>query len=286
MKPPKKEHKLWVPTDPADQFPGCNHGNNTCPVPVADGNGQVNWIPWSNDKGESGVVPELGWAYETVTTETVIREGYTETVVVPGGSKTVEIPESTITVTTPGGTQTITTEPTTQTVVVREAWTETVVKEPERVETTEITTPAWTEVVRAAYTSTLVQELKESANTYGVFGGYRYQYSNNVVVGVEANYSKSSNISASFDDKVYDFDLNTFSIEAQAGYAYKRFLPYVGLGYASTDGDGALMASVGVDYAVTDNIIIGAKYTHYKYDDLKTWNADADTVSVRVGYKF
>ena len=238
----------------------------------------------------NGAGLDLSAYHDKTTYETTVitKPGYveetTETIITPPGKHTYEevyVKE----------------EGRVETEVVKEAWeevkilkpagTETVVVKPGYIEEKVVEVkPAWTEVVRAAYTSALVQELKESANTYGVFGGYRYQYRNSVVVGVEANYSKSSNISASFDDKVYDFDLNTFSIEAQAGYAYKRFLPYVGLGYASTDGDGALMASVGVDYAVTDNIIIGAKYTHYKYDDLKTWNADADTVSVRVGYKF
>lgn len=246
--------------------------------------------------GEAGDNQRLSKNHAThtiVTTNTVTTvdkearvEKTTKIEDVPGGTYTYKVP--------------VIKEPARiETKTVKEGWTETVllergstVTETETVvvtpETTETITvvPAWRELVSAAYTSTFVQELKDSANTYGAFGGYRYQFKNNVVVGAELNYWKGSDINATFDNVNYNFDMNTVSIEGQIGYAYKKLLPYVAVGYASTDGDGAWLAAVGADYALTDDWFIGAKYTHYKYDNLRDWDADANIVSMRVGYKF
>ena len=245
------------------------------------------------EAGDNQRLSQYQATHTTVTTNTVTTvdkeawiEETTKIVDVPGGTYTYKVP--------------VIKEPARiETKTVKEGWTETVLLEPgstvtetETVvvtpETTETITvvPAWRELVSAAYTSTFVQELKDSANTYGAFAGYRYQFKNNVVLGAELNYWKGSDIDATFDNVNYNFDMNTVSIEGQVGYAYKKLLPYVAVGYANTDGDGAWLAAVGADYALTDNVIIGAKYTHYKYDNLRDWNADANIVSLRVGYKF
>ena len=282
--------KLWTgdgSTIP-EKHRGVCQGDSKCPIPV-EGTGSWTSNGWTGEwaQGEVGrttVVTKPAWT-ETVTvkdawTETVtVKDAWTETVIV-----------------TPERTESKITEPWTETVTVKDAWTETVVVEPERTETV-VTRPAWTEtkevvvkdawteVVGTAYTATVL-DLKDNTNTFGAFAGYRYQWSNRVVAGVEANYTKTNGVEASYGAENYRFDLDTVSIEAQAGYAMGRLLPYVAVGYASTGGDGGWMAAVGADYAITDRLIIGAKYTHYEYDDLKSWDADLDNVSLRLGLKF
>ena len=99
----------------------------------------------------------------------------------------------------------------------------------------------------------------ESATSYGVFGGYRHQYTNRVVVGIEGNYSKTDNFDveqfAAIDGS------ETWGVEAQAGYAFDRILPYASVGYARVAGEEGVSLGLGVDYAMTDNVIVGVKYT-------------------------
>lgn len=275
--------KIWKPTDPKDQYPGCNHGNNTCPVPVP---GSGEW----NDKGQWTGDWERGEVgRETVTIRDAWTETSTETVIVTPGRTETEIVRDSWTetvVVTPGRVETVIVEPgRTETEIVSAARTETIIVEPERRET-RIISEAWTEVVRAAYASTFVQEMKESANTFGVFTGYRYQFSNKAVVGVEANYARTNGVRTSFEQESHRFDLKTVSIEAQLGYAYARFLPYIAAGYVKTSGDDGWLAAAGVDYALTDNVILGIKYTRHDYDNLQGWKATNDTISARVGWKF
>ena len=265
--------KLWVPTPEAERFPGCDGGNGTCPVPVP---GTGTW----NDRGEW----QGDWAYGEVGRETVVIRGpWTETIVVS--------PERTETVVTRDPwTETVVVRPeetVTEEVTVKEAWTETVVVSPERTVTREVVTrEAWTEVVTAAYTSSVVQEVAENANSYGVFAGYRYQRADRWVLGVEGSYTHLSNVSATFDETNYDFNLNSVGLELQAGYALGRWLPYVSAGVVSTGGDTGWTAGAGLDYAVTDRLLVGVKYNHADYSDLNGWEAETDTVSLRAGWRF
>ena len=135
---------------------------------------------------------------------------------------------------------------------------------------------AWTETVSEAWTETIVERAKENGTSYGAFVGYRHQFSNNVVVGGELSY--------------FDGDSDAKMAEVQGGYAVGRALPYIAAGYAevskgSWKSDGAAV-SLGLDYAVTDSWIVGAKYTHFDLGDKGDIAADANMVSLRVGYKF
>lgn len=122
----------------------------------------------------------------------------------------------------------------------------------------------------------------DDATSYTVFANYRYQFNNNIVGGVEGTYSKTENF--------FDLDgTEVYGVEAQAGYAFGRVLPYVGVGYGKAWGDTAVSWSVGADYAVTDNVIAGVKYTRTDigdFENVKNFDVDVDTVTLRVGYKF
>lgn len=125
----------------------------------------------------------------------------------------------------------------------------------------------------------------DSTATYGVLGGYRHQFQNDVVVGAEASYAKTDNLFESGG-------VENFGAEAQVGYAFDRVLPYVAAGYNKVDGEDATSIGAGVDYAFTDNFVAGVKYTRTDVGDYinpvdaTEFGADVETVSVRALYKF
>lgn len=122
-------------------------------------------------------------------------------------------------------------------------------------------------------TTTIAEALKDDANSFGLFAGYRYQFSSNVVTGIEARYSKG------------DF-ADVAAIEGQLGYAFGRALVYGAAGAAHADGGNGWQAAVGLDYAITDSLFVGARYTKQDFGDLSGWKADSDAVSLRVGFRF
>ena len=122
----------------------------------------------------------------------------------------------------------------------------------------------------------------------GFQAGYNHQFTNNVVIGVETdvafgdlNYS-SVWLTPTGPDTTYlgQGDLDWLgSTRARLGYAMDRWLPFatVGVAYAGIDfveshfgvvhgrGDATLVgwtAGAGVNYALTEHLIIGAEY-HY-----------------------
>ncbi|MCK0209214.1 porin family protein [Starkeya koreensis] len=149
----------------------------------------------------------------------------------------------------------------------------------------------------------------------GVQAGYNYQFTNNVVLGVEADFEFGSlndklNYSA-FDAGLADQDfgsietkIETFgTVRARLGYAMDRFLPYVtgGLAWGTvkvsenwssfTDGaydpffSGSASKSQtlwgwtiggGLEYAVTDNWTVKAEYLYADLGDIN-WDSAANT---------
>ena len=174
-----------------------------------------------------------------------------------------------------------------QEVIVEEAWTETVTE-------TVVIEEAWTEVVSEAWTEQLTENFSKDGNAYGLFAGYRHQWQNNFVGGIEAFYGRNSanEFSISGIEGPMKFGKDIYGAELQAGYAINRALPYAAVGYANVLDEGALTLSLGLDYAVTDRVIVGAKYTHFDIGDIKSidnlrkFEADGNLVSLRAGLKF
>lgn len=106
------------------------------------------------------------------------------------------------------------------------------------------------------------EEIKRSHTTYGVFAGYRHQWPNNFVGGVEASYIHSS-------------DYDSARLMGQAGYAFGRVLPYLTVGYDFEEEDVAY--GVGIDAALTNRLIGGVAYTKA---------GDTDRIEARLGWKF
>lgn len=153
----------------------------------------------------------------------------------------------------------------------------------------------------------------------GVYVGYNYQFTNNVVLGIDADFAWTG-----ADDSVTTFaggapsgGLDTEldwegAVRARLGYAVDRFLPYVAGGVAfgrldsqAFDAGGASVGSadetntgwtlgVGLEYAFTDNFIGRAEYRYTDFGDFdfdaggNDFSTDLTTNDVRLGiaYKF
>lgn len=144
--------------------------------------------------------------------------------------------------------------------------------------------------------------------------GYLHQFGNNIVLGVEGDIRYVDlDASAPCDNPAFTCHAKQdweASIRARAGYAVDRFLPYVTGGVAFTHFEGAVSSAVttfpdeanltgwtlgaGIDYAVTDTLIVGLEYLHADYgkhdftydvlyDDV---SVKTDTIRARFSYKF
>ena len=159
-------------------------------------------------------------------------------------------------------------------------------------------------------------------STSGAVGGkvgYNYQFTNNFVVGAEASlvavFNKgSADTLAGIGETINVSTDWQAQIVAKAGYAADRFMPYVKGGVAFLHADDVFYDSVddgrtdplsrtyigwtigvGVDYALTDNLILGVDYA---FADFGSHNFENDqlgptilkpsthTVSASLSYKF
>lgn len=150
----------------------------------------------------------------------------------------------------------------------------------------------------------------------GVYGGYNYQMSNNIVIGAEldvvyTNVDGSGQIflapGVPFPGATATEELNwSGAARLRLGYAADRFLPYIAGGVAFGDIDISNNAGgpsfgdtftgwtigVGLDYAMTDNLLLRAeyRYTDFGNESFDDFGAEVDlkTNEVRLGiaYKF
>jgi outer membrane immunogenic protein len=102
---------------------------------------------------------------------------------------------------------------------------------------------------------------------FGIGLGYDIAFMNGIVVGVEVAGSHTGN--AKFIGNV----------AGKLGYAIEDFLPYIKVGLATGKGTGFVVGG-GIDYAVTDNIFVGAEY------DYTRLNSHENSFMAHVGFKF
>lgn len=140
----------------------------------------------------------------------------------------------------------------------------------------------------------------------GAFGGYQYQFSNNVVLGVEADARYN------FDKTPYDrFGVGSEmwsdwsgTVRARVGYALDKTLLYATGGFAAQRGwvdstvtgkdsdiNTGYVVGAGIEYAFTDNIFgrLEYQFTDYRKKRSSQWtttNLNSHTVSMAVGTKF
>ena len=159
----------------------------------------------------------------------------------------------------------------------------------------------------------------------GLYAGYNYDLGNNIVIGADTDWvwgdmDESDSKTYQKDQPGKEFKISgkikekwAGSTRARIGYAMDRWMPYFagGVAYAKIDSDakfsGALNSKVndsdtltgytlgaGVDYAMTDHIILRAEYRYTDFGDQDygnkdfKYNVDYKTNDVRVGvaYKF
>ncbi|MCP1198898.1 outer membrane protein [Notoacmeibacter sp. MSK16QG-6] len=124
----------------------------------------------------------------------------------------------------------------------------------------------------------------------GLHAGYLMQYGS-FVVGPEIDVDASG-----IDGEDLEIDAIARA-KLKAGVAIDRFLVSGTVGYAyawgesDTDGDvsdGALEVGAGLDFAATDNIVVGSDYMYHNFGEFDDTNSDLDlhTVRARVSYKF
>ncbi|PRD43390.1 porin family protein [Phyllobacterium phragmitis] len=161
-------------------------------------------------------------------------------------------------------------------------------------------------------------ELKPDGFLGGIYGGYNWEVSPSVVLGIDAdiNYADLQEESDFFNGGTYLFTGESKlrwegAVRARAGYAVDRFLPYIAGGVAfgevehNANFEGLSILDdkktqtgwtlgAGVDYAATDNLILRLEY---RYTDLgdedydlggNDYNVDFKSHDIRLGvaYKF
>jgi outer membrane immunogenic protein len=147
----------------------------------------------------------------------------------------------------------------------------------------------------------------------GLYLGYNYQFPVNIVVGMETdiNYGKitGSSIDAVNPTVTCNDQINWLgSTRARFGYAAGRFLPYIALGVAYTRSNlsGELIAtgseftsssnyyfgwtpSIGLEFAITKNLLARAEYAYYDFGTHTVTFSDAEVIDNRLkfqGFKF
>jgi len=140
------------------------------------------------------------------------------------------------------------------------------------------------------YSFTPAFEDKGNDWVVGGHAGYLVGFGN-IVLGAEF---EAVRLDITYDTLNFITFENAFVPKARIGYAFDRFLVsgHAGGVYATTNFNGlkdwGWEAGGAVDYAVTDNVIVGAQYSHYSFSgfDGTLIDGKVDTVTARFGYKF
>jgi outer membrane immunogenic protein len=149
----------------------------------------------------------------------------------------------------------------------------------------------------------------------GVHAGYNHQYSNNIVVGAEAdiNYADINGNTACPNPAFRcSSGIEWYgTVRARAGYAFDRVLPYITGGFAYGDVRKATRfgaagrsttktsmgwtAGAGVEYAITDRISARVEYSYLNFSsgrhavdgpNVVKGRVDAHVVKLGISYKF
>lgn len=149
----------------------------------------------------------------------------------------------------------------------------------------------------------------------GVHVGYNYQFGagNGFVLGAYADIDFTTldiqvddidDIDGIDDDEIGDVDFIARGM-AKVGYAFDRTLVYgqAGVAYLSADLDvldddineAGYAVGAGLDYAITDNVVIGGDYVFHQFDDVANGDDEFDvdgvdldvhTIRAKLSYKF
>ncbi len=146
----------------------------------------------------------------------------------------------------------------------------------------------WLKDVDYAFTPPLPDKGKDW--NFGAYGGYLAQFGN-IVAGAEA---EASRLGIDYEFLSFITVERSYALKARLGYAFDRFLVsgHAGGVYAETNfmglKDWGWEAGAGIDYALTDNVTVGAQYSHYDFSNFDGTQIDAriDLLRARLGYRF
>ncbi len=147
---------------------------------------------------------------------------------------------------------------------------------------------AWLKDVDRSFTPPLPDKGKDW--NVGLYGGYLAEFGS-FVAGAEF---EANRLDIDYEFLSFITIESSYVLKARAGYAFDRFLVsgHAGGVYATTNfmglKDWGWEAGVGIDYALTDNLVAGVQYSHYGFNNFDGTQIDAkiDLVSARLTYKF
>jgi len=144
----------------------------------------------------------------------------------------------------------------------------------------------------------------------GLYAGYNFDLGNKVVLGLESDFIWGD-VNKKYKETDEDGEVDTYKIKqkwqgatrVRAGYAFDRFLPYLagGVAYSKYEESGDKIGTftgwtigTGVDYALTDNILLRAEYRYsdfghktIKDEDFRSKiSAKSNDICLGVAYKF
>lgn len=125
---------------------------------------------------------------------------------------------------------------------------------------------------------------------FGAHVGYLHQFGS-FVVGAEVEYSYLDIRFERAPITIYAED--AVALKLRGGYDFGDFLvsAHGGAVYATTNillQDWGWTLGANIDYALTENIVVGAQYTHFDFTEFDGTLIDArlDMLTARIGYKF
>ncbi len=127
--------------------------------------------------------------------------------------------------------------------------------------------------------------------TYGVHAGYLYDFGT-LVVGGEVEYDRADDISEPASGIALD---SVTRLKLRAGYDAGAWQPYAVIGAARAETSGALVtdddgafAGLGLDYALSDRMRVGAEVLQHQFKDYggSGTDIDATTLNARVSFQF
>lgn len=130
---------------------------------------------------------------------------------------------------------------------------------------------------------------------YGLFGGYRYDFGN-VVLGAELDLTEANiDIDSADGAAVGELD-SVYRLGAELGYDAGPALVYATAGVARASAtiegndfdENGFFYGLGVDYLVTDQIVVGAELLQHEFDDFDDTDLDisATTFGVSAAFRF
>lgn len=133
-------------------------------------------------------------------------------------------------------------------------------------------------------------EQADRGTLYGITAGYQRDLGR-VVLGAEVDYNWADNLAIGEGAPELD---NLTRVTARVGYDAGRLLPYATAGYAAADIGGVsgttdgYVYGIGADYALTQNVAIGAEFLQHEFDGVGDNGPDASlsTFGLHATYRF